>query len=153
MIYADTSFLFSFYAWDENSATAAAAYTGDARRPLFLSPWQRFELRNAVRLAVNRLKRGKRPVPFNPGNVYKAIQEDLDAGRLKHAEVDWRDSLRLAEDLSVNHTEATGAASVDVWHVAAAILLEADTFWTFDGEQRDLALRSRKFKRVPQLIP
>lgn len=152
MIYADSSFLFSFYALDANSAAAAATYKADARRPLWFTPWQRFELRNAVRLAVHRLKRAKLSVPFQPGNVFKRIQEDLDAGRLKHAEVDWRESLRLAEELSANHTESTGAASVDVWHVAAAILLEADTFWTFDEEQRDTATRSGQFRRVPKLL-
>jgi hypothetical protein len=52
-----------------------------------------------------------------------------------------------------NYTEATGAAAVDVWHVAAAILQQADTLWTFDEEQRETALRSGKFKRVPKLKP
>jgi len=79
------------------------------------------------------------------------MQEDLDLGRLRHAEVDWRESLRLAEELSDNHTEAIRAPLVDVWHVAAAILLEADTFWTFDKEQRDLAFRSAAFRHVPRL--
>ena len=151
MIYADTSFLFSLYALDENSAAAARTYAGDARRPLWLTPWQHFELRNALRLAAHRLKRAAKPVPFQTGNVFKVIQEDLDAGRLKHAEVDWRDSLHLAQELSASHTEQTGAASVDVWHVAAAILLEPDTFWTFDDERRHLAAHCARFKRVPKL--
>ena len=151
MIYADPSFLFSFYCHDGNSTAAVRTYEADARRPLFLTAWQRFEFRNAVRLMVHRFKRAKESVPFQPGNVFKAMQEDLDAGRLKHADVDWRESLRLAEELSDRHTIATGAASVDVWHVAAAVMLEADTFWTFDGEQRETAVRCGQFKRVPKL--
>ena len=52
MIYADPSFLFSFYAWDDNTAAAQKLYHQDGRRPLVFTPWQRFELRNAVRLAT-----------------------------------------------------------------------------------------------------
>jgi len=152
MIYADPSYLFSFYAWDQNSAAAARTYGADRRRPLLLTPWQRFETRNAVRRTVYRLKRAKLPVPFQPGNVFKNMQQDLETGRLSHAEVDWRESLRLAEDLSANHTEGTGAAAGELWHIAAAVLLEADTFWTFDGEQRETAERCGKFRSVPNLL-
>ncbi len=152
MIYADPSFLFSFYAWDQNSAAAARAYETDARRPLFVTSWQGFETRNAVRRVIYRCKRAKIPVPYQTGNVFRDMQQDLDTGRLKHAEVDWRESLRLAEQLSDVHTETTGAAAGDLWHIAAAILLEADTFWTFDEEQRETALRCGKFRKVPKLL-
>jgi hypothetical protein len=152
MIYADPSFLFSLYAWDRNTDLASAAYSKDRRRPLLFTPWQRFELRNAVRLTVHRLRRGRLEVPFQPGNVFKRIDEDLRAGRLRHAEPDWREALRLAEELSADHTQSTGAASVDVWHVSAAILLRAEVFWTFDEEQYELAKSSGRIHFVPQLI-
>jgi hypothetical protein len=71
----------------------------------------------------------------------------LSAGRLKHREPDWVDTLRLAEDLSSRHTELLGNAAVNLWHVASAILLEADTFWSFDEEQQELARATRKFRR------
>jgi hypothetical protein len=151
VIYADPSFLFSFYAWDKNSEVAARTYSADARRPLFLTPWQRFETRNAVRRSVWRLKGSKLPVPFQPGSVFKDMQDDLDTGRLQHAEEDWRESLRVAEDLNVEHTDDVGTAAGALWHVAAAILLEADTFWTFDGEQRAAARACGPFRRVPEL--
>jgi len=57
-------------------------------------------------------------------------------------------TLRLAEDLSAKHTELLGSAAVDLWHVGSAILLEADTFWTFDEEQRTLARVTKKFNTV-----
>jgi hypothetical protein len=152
MIYADPSFLFSLYAWDNNTALASDVYSKDARRPLLFTPWQRFELRNAFRLAAHRLRRAGAPVPFQIGNVLKRIEEDASAGRLRHVETDWRETLRLAEDLSAEHTEAAGPASVDVWHVACAILLRAEVFWTLDAEQFALAHRSKQIRHVPQLI-
>ena len=148
MIYADLSFLFSFYAWDDNTAAAQQLYHQDRRRPLVFTPWQRFELRNAVRLATHRLKRAKLPIRLAGGNVFREIESDLAAGRLKHRDANWLETLRLAEDLSANHTELLGSAAMDLWHVASAILLEADTFWTFDMEQRSLARTTKKFKTV-----
>jgi hypothetical protein len=151
MIYADPSFLFSLYALDENSPAAIAAFTKERRRPLFLTPWQRFETQNAVRLACGRLSRAKQPLRFQTGNVLKMIQDDISAGRLRHAEPDWRDTLRLAEELGEEHTEALGTSAVDIWHVAAAVLLNAEVFWTFDAVQRSLALACGHLPRVPEL--
>jgi len=148
MIYADPSFLFSFYAWDDNTVTAEQLYHRDQRRPLIFTPWQRFELRNAVRLVTHRLKRARLPIRFQSGNVFREIEVDLAAGRLKHREHDWHDTLRLSDELSARHTELLGSAAVDLWHVASAILLEADTFWTFDGDQQALARATRKFDTV-----
>ena len=152
MIYADTSFLFSLYAWDDNNEIASRTYDGDARRPLIFTPWQRFEVRNTVRLAHNRLRRAGQVVPFQIGNVFKRIDHDVAEGRLKHENPPWRDAFGIAEELSERYTQALGAAAVDLWHVATATLLRADTFWTFDGEQHALAKAVRKFRHVPQLI-
>jgi hypothetical protein len=46
---------------------------------------------------------------------------------LQHVEPDWREALRPADELSGTHTQAIGTASVDVWHVAAAVLLGAES--------------------------
>jgi len=148
MIYCDPSFLFSLYAWDDNTEAALKIYSADARRPLIFTPWQRFETRNAVRFAAHRLRRVGRAVPFQPGNVFKRMDQDLAAGILKHQELDLVETLRLAEDLSDRHTELLGSAAVDLWHVAQAVLLEAEIFWTFDSDQRKLARTIKKIRVV-----
>jgi predicted nucleic acid-binding protein len=148
MIYADTSFLFSLYAMDVNTAAAVRIYNADARRPLVFTPWQRFELRNAVRLAFHRYRRTDQTVPFNVGNVFKQIDDDLKTGVLRHQEPDWRETFRVAENISTDVTEETGAGGVDCWHVAAAVMLGADSFWTFDEEQAEMANCTKKFRSV-----
>jgi hypothetical protein len=148
MIYCDPSFLFSLYAWDDNTGAALKTYSTDARRPLIFTPWQRFETRNAVRFAAHRLRRAGRSIPFQPGNVFKRMEQDLAAGILKHQEPDLVETLRLAEDLSDSHTESLGSMAVDLWHVAQAILLGAEIFWTFDADQRKLARMIKKFRVV-----
>ena len=151
MIYAGPSFLCSLYGWDDNTERAQETFESDARRPLLFTPWQRFEVRNAIRLAAHRLRRTGHTVPFQPGSVFRRMDGDVSAGRLRHQESDWRETLRLAEEISAEHTEDLGAASMDLWHVASAVLLGADTFWTFDEDQRELADAAGKFRRVPQL--
>ena len=79
------------------------------------------------------------------------MEEDLTAGRLKHFEPDWAETFRLSEELSSQHTEALGCTAVDIWHVASANLLGADTFWTFDENQDKLAKAVGCFRRVPDL--
>ena len=148
MIYCDPSFLFSLYAWDNNTAAALKIYSTDQRRPFIFTPWQQFETRNAVRLAAHRLRRAGTTVPFQLGNVFKRMDEDLAAGILKHQEPDPMETLRLAEDLSGSNTESLGSAAVDLWHVAQAVLLDAEAFWTFDSDQRKLARSTKKFTVV-----
>jgi hypothetical protein len=153
VIYADPSFLFSLYAWDDNTPVAQKIYAADARRPLCFTPWQRFELKNAVRLAVHKMQRSGGVVFFQPGNVFRRIDEDVAGGLLRHQDPDWKETLRVAEDLSSQHTITAGTGAVDLWHVAAAMLLGVDTFWTFDRIQRDLVVSLGKFKKVPAPTP
>jgi hypothetical protein len=151
VIYADTSFLFSFYAWDSNTQVAGDTYASDQRRPLVFTRWQELELRNVVRLITGRFLAAKQPAPFQMGHVFREVREDLKEGRLRYTEIDYSDAFRVAESLSAQFTQGTQAGSVDVWHVATAILIEADCFWTFDGAQFELAKRSGRFRRVPKL--
>jgi len=148
MIYADTSFLFSLYATDANSPRADALYESDRRRPLLLTPWQRFEFRNTVRRLVHEFHSAKKTVPFDVGNVLRQLDEDLKTGVLRHAEPDWRETIRVAEEISAAHTEAIGQGGADTWHIAAAVLLRADSFWTFDEDQAKTALHFGGFKHV-----
>jgi len=151
MIYADPSFLASLYGWDSNTQRAQDVYAKDGRRPLFFTPWQHFEVRNALRLALQRVRRAGGQPPYQTGIVFRRIDEDLSAGRLKHVQPDWQDAFRLAEEFSQLHTGKIGCASSDIWHVATANLLGADTFWTFDADQHALAVAVGCFRRSPKL--
>jgi hypothetical protein len=148
MIYCDPSFLFSLYAWDNNTAIAVKTYAADARRPMIFTPWQRLETRNAVRLAAYKLRRAGNTVPFQAGNVFKRMDQDLAAGILKYQEPNQVEVLRLAEDLSSSYTESLGSAAVDLCHVAQAVITSAEVFWTFDDDQRKLARAIKKFRIV-----
>jgi hypothetical protein len=126
-------------------------YASDQRRPMLFTPWQRLEFRNSVRLAAHRLDLAGAAVPFQIGNVFKRIEQDLSAGRLMHRDLDWNSTLRLAEDLSDEHTVDLGTAAVDLG-TSPPRFAKVDTFWTFDREQRVLALATKAIRKVPDLL-
>ena len=135
-VYADTSFLGSYYLPDANSALAIAA----ARLlyvPIMFSALHRLELRNALALAVFRGRITAQQVQ----RVWQDVNTDLRAGLLAATTLNWYAALRSAALLSAQHSTATGCRSLDVLHLAAARKLAAAEIFTFDGRQGSLAKR------------
>jgi predicted nucleic acid-binding protein len=120
---------------------------------LCLTPWQELELANTFRLGIQRAERRKLPIRYQPANCLKRVQEDLHDGILKRVDLDWTACVRRASQLSHTHTETLGIVMLDIWHIACALEVGADTFWTFDEDQRKLALATRHFKAVIGLNP
>jgi predicted nucleic acid-binding protein len=76
------------------------------------------------------------------------LQADLDTGAVVVETTDWPDVYRLAETISKRHTITGGHRSLDILHVATALLLGAPEFLTFDASQRKLAT-AEKLKVKP----
>jgi predicted nucleic acid-binding protein len=137
VVYADTSFLFSLYAQDANTARAAQ-FVESLDAALVLTPLQRHELRNAFRLAAFRRD-------ITGGECQKLLDTflgDIQAGVLVETPVAWAEVFAEAEALSAAHTEKLGNRGFDVLHVAAAAALGANVFVTFDARQKALAVKS-----------
>jgi len=71
--------------------------------------------------------------------AFDDVESDLEDGILVHAALPWTDSLREAERIGAAHTEILGTRSTDVLHVAAAVVLKASDFLTFNLRQAKLA--------------
>lgn len=135
--YADTSFLYSLYGHDANSAEARTM--GNALKvPLAFTPLQRHELRNAFRLAVFR----KAMTEERCEAVLAAIEADTKTGVLVKTPVSWAEVYSQAEALSAAHSKTLGTRGFDVLHVAAAIALGTKNFLTFDARQKSLAVKA-----------
>ena len=131
--YCDTSFLVSLYTPDANSQAAAA----EARRStttLFISPLVELELTNALQLRIFRkeLTRGEASA------AYAVIRTDLAAGVYSVQPVSAM-VFDTAKRVSLKHTAGIGSRSLDVLHVAAALVMRADVILSFDDNQRKLA--------------
>ncbi len=133
--YTDTGFLCSLYAPDAHSSGAVAHMRRQAL-PLPFTWLHQLELRNALRLRVSRreITRAQRDASLN------AVLADLAAGVLAVATIDHAALLIEAERLSALHSERLGARSLDIRHVAAALVLGDAEILTSDRRQRALAL-------------
>ena len=143
--YADTGFLCSLYAPDGHS-TIAAARMNRIALPIPITWLHLLELRNALRLRVFRqeISSTQRDASLN------AMLGDLAAGVLAHADTPQAELSIEAERLSVQHSETLGTRSLDILHVAAALILGVPEFLTFDRRQHALALAAGL--RSPNLL-
>ncbi|MBN9689084.1 MAG: hypothetical protein J0M24_02505 [Verrucomicrobia bacterium] len=64
---------------------------------------------------------------------------DLASDIFAHAEPAWLEVLLEAERLSAGNSEFLGTRSLDILHVASALVLGAEQFITFDLRQSSLA--------------
>jgi predicted nucleic acid-binding protein len=132
--YADTGLLCSLYAPDAHSVVAVARMRR-ARDPLPLIWLHHLELRNALRLRVFRgeITGGQRDAALN------AFLADAAGGVYMAANPVLGEVMMEAERLSASQAEKLGTRSLDILHVAAALVLGAAEFWTFDKRQAALA--------------
>jgi hypothetical protein len=94
VVYADTSFLFSLVLHDANTV-GAVAYLKRHSTSLALTPWQRCELNNAVRLSV---WRGNCSAAIAMAALEK-IDADLRTGNFAETPLIWPEVLKIAEEL------------------------------------------------------
>ena len=132
--YADTGFLCSLYAPDAHTSRAIARMKRQ-KLPLPITWLHQLEFRNALRLRIFR----KEIMPTQRDASLNAMLADLASGVLSHAVVPLMDLTTEAERLSALHSEALGTRSLDILHVAAALVLGLPRFLSFDQRQSKLA--------------
>jgi predicted nucleic acid-binding protein len=129
----DASFLVSLYVLDANSARATAKIRR-AGLPLLLTDVGKIEILNAVGLRLFRreLKAGEAK------EVYALFREDTERGVVQIVPLPSA-AYEQAEKLAHAYTPQFGTRTLDVLHVAGALVLRADDFYTFDQKQASLA--------------
>jgi hypothetical protein len=141
--YADTSFILSLYLLNVHSAKASAHLAG-RNRALAVSVLLAFEVEEAIELAMFRKK-------VAPAQGHKALsdwQADLASGAVEIVGTDWPQAFEEARRIARLWTVTEGYRSLDILHVAAALVSEAREFLTFDASQRKLAA-AEKLKVKP----
>jgi predicted nucleic acid-binding protein len=132
--FADTGFIASLYLEESTSQAADAAMAG-RREPLPLTPLALLELRNAFNRAVQR----RRISAAERDALWQDVEADIARGFLVPTSVASEELHNKARQLSDRHTPTLGTRSLDLLHVAAALLLEATVFYSFDDRQRKAA--------------
>ena len=132
--FADTGFIASLYL-EETTSKAADAALGGKREPLPLTPLVALELRNAFNRAVQR----GRITLMQRDAIWQDVETDIAGGFLVPTPVASGHLHEKARQLSDRHTPTLGTRSLDLLHVAAALVLEAKVFFSFDDRQRKAA--------------
>ncbi len=131
--YADTSFLVSLYVLDANSVQAATQMK-QAKLPILLTPFGELELTNAISLRLFR----KELLPSRVKAAYTLLRKDIEGGLFLLKPLSAAIYER-AKQIARRRTPHLGTRTLDVLHVASALVLQADTFYTFDRSQGRLA--------------
>jgi predicted nucleic acid-binding protein len=131
-VYADTSFLVSLYVPDRHSAEAERRLRP---RPLvWFTPLHRAEWTHAIYQHVFQQKMSAGEAQ----HVLRTLEGDLAQGLWVQSEVP-EDAFESCVELARQHCSRLGVRTLDSLHVASALELKAERFWTFDERQARLA--------------
>ena len=132
MIAIDSSLLVSFYILDAHSQEASRRMAMGSS--MYISSLNRAELANSIYRQVFGGKFGTADADLCWAN----FENDMAAGVWAFVETNgrmWERSIALAKQFSA----AIGTRTLDVLHVACALELNGERFWTFDERQAKLA--------------
>ena len=135
--YADTSVLISLYTRDDYCEEALALFL-DHEDFVLVTPFGEAELANTIQLLVFR----KEISVFQANRTLNDFQKDLRAGSYLESRPVPGNSWERAHILSRRYTHQLGARGMDVIHVAIALELGVEAFYTFDKDQAKLAKRA-----------
>ncbi|MFM8360829.1 MAG: type II toxin-antitoxin system VapC family toxin [Verrucomicrobiota bacterium] len=146
-IYVDSALLVKAYCPEATSAEAIRLIQQEVP-PLPLTHLHELEIRNALRLKRHRGELTDEELR----GALADFQSDLDDGLLARPVYDLPEVYREAEKLSAHHAIRTGVRSLDVLHVAAALVIGAQRFASFDRRQRETASQAG-LRVLPTRIP
>lgn len=143
-VYADSSFILRLVCHDPESAETMAEYRRAGRPDLFLLPLHELEVTNGI---YQRAFYKRRSVD---AAERKAIAREREAALARYHGLIKRRGLvsvtvdndiahKTAMGLALKHTERIGTKAIDLLHVACALTLQAELFFTADERQTDLA--------------
>ena len=140
MIYADTSFIvasrFRFDTWHQE---ATAFYDGREEASWLWSHWHHVEVFQALRQCAREGGGRHGLTSAEAKQLIRRLENDVRLGYFDYIDTDWRDVLRTAREISVEHGFHLPFSSADLLHIAYAVELAAELFVSFDDDQLALA--------------
>jgi len=135
LTYADSGFVVSLYLTTEGTSAQARKEVKRASKPILLSPLSLLEIRNALNFGINRgeIASDQRDA------VLSEIDEQISKGFFRLVDASQSSIYAKAQELSNKHTPALAIRSLDLMHLAAALISGARSFLTFDKRQAKAA--------------
>jgi len=135
MICCDTSFLLALYVESDRFYPQANKIAARFKEPFALTLLLELELQNGIRrtLAAGSISQQEHDA------IFRQIEEDESDDILRRYLLDSTEHYAKARELSKRYTPHLSCRSLDILHVAGALLLKAEEFASFDERQRQLA--------------
>ena len=130
--YMDSSFFVSLYAADGHSA--AARELMNQKPAVWLTPLHTAEFFHAI---TRQVFLGKISAAESV-SVYHDLEHDYAAGIWQRIPLP-ENAFELCAELARRHGPKLGSRTLDSLHIACALELKAERFWTFDERQAKLA--------------
>ena len=136
MTYADSGFVVSLYLTSEGTSAHARQEVKRVSKPILLSPLSLLEIRNALNFGINRgeISGTQRDA------VLTEIDAQIETGFFRLVDASQSSIYAKARELSNKHTPEFATRSLDLMHLAAALLSDARNFLTFDMRQSKAAV-------------
>lgn len=131
-IYADTSFAVSLYLPDRHSSQADQQMASRPR--LWLTPLHHAEWIHAIERHVFQKHLSRREAR----QIHAAFERDRSVGVWRETSLP-ETAFEVCGQLARRYAARLGNRTLDTLHVASALVLGAERFWTFDGRQASLA--------------
>jgi predicted nucleic acid-binding protein len=131
-VYPDTSFLVSLYLGDTNSHLADQMLGGAKLRiltPLHRAEWFHAMAQNVLRGVISQSRADE---------LHALLEQDTMSGVWRNVPMP-ESAFDVCADLARRHGSKLGMRTLDSLHVACALELKAERFWTFDERQAKLA--------------
>jgi|SRR6266850_1426275 len=132
--YFDSAIIVKLYV-REATSPGAIRLVGTYVAPYALTQWQELEVKNAIRLKAFRVE----ITAAEMNQSIAAFEQDIATGRWRRPGYTAATVEQKAEELSARHAAVIGCRTLDIIHVAAALVLGSKEFLTFDGRQGVLA--------------
>ena len=134
MLYVDTSVIVKLYI-KETYSREASDWIRANNEAIPKTIFHDLEFTNAIRLKQFRKEMSNREA----GSVFQRFNKHEKENIFYSPQINWSDAFARSLELSKNHTKKIGSRSLDIIHVASALSMGADRFFTFDEKQSQLA--------------
>jgi predicted nucleic acid-binding protein len=141
--YADSSFIVKLVASEVDSDTAIAEYRRAGKPKLFLLPLHEIEATGGI---LQHALHARRSLPSSERKSIARLR-DLAFARMEifkrrvflKVDMDSDVAHQIALNLIRKHTESIGIRAMDAMHIANALVLKAELFFTTDDRQANVA--------------